>query len=152
MTEWLVRTYFASNALLYGVIAARTAVNPDAAAASVGITLSSAPARSEFVAAYSGLLFGLMAMFAIFAILTGAHRAGLIITVALYVPILAARVLPPLLTTGRYALAPGTTAIEAVLAVAGLTLLLANARWPRAAQIHDAFQFRTVRGTQTITS
>lgn len=89
MTLWLIRAYFAANALLYGAIAIRTTLNPDAASAATGFMLCSAGARSEFLTVYAGLLFGLAAMFSIFAIDAGAHRVGLMIAIAFYVPIIA---------------------------------------------------------------
>lgn len=107
------------NALLFAAFAAWCTLAPQRTAAAIGLQGLTAAGQSEYLTIYGGLQLGL-GLFFFYLARTGEQRLGLLFALALYVPIVAFR----LVTLVRLWPVGGTT-----LAVAGLevALLLASA-------------------------
>jgi len=106
------------NALLYAVFAAWCTLAPRRTAEAMGYTSVSSSGQSEYLVVYGGLQLGL-AMFFLICARSGELRLGLLLALALYVPIVAYR----LVTLARFWPVGGTTLVVAALEV---TLLLAS--------------------------
>lgn len=108
--------YLYVNAALYLVFAAWCTLNPWRTATNIGYEALSSGGRSEYLVIYGGLQFGLAAIFAVLA--RGDYttqRAGLLISLCLYGPIVIYR----LITVAKFWPVPNLT-----LAVGSLELAL----------------------------
>jgi len=83
----MTAAYLWLNAALYALFGVLCAVNPRGTAKSLGYTLPTSSGLSEYLTVYGGLQFGLAAFFACVAMRDDLHHAGLVLAVALYVPI-----------------------------------------------------------------
>lgn len=119
----MVNAYLWFNALLYVGLAIWCSIAPETTAHAVGFTALTASGRSEFLAVYGGMEFGIGLAFAYFSV-SRQPRNGLALAVAFYAPIVLWRAW----AIGRYGpLAPTTLALagmEWLLLLSGLGLLL----------------------------
>ena len=83
----MTTAYLWLNAALYAVFGVLCAVNPRGTAKGLGYSLSTHGGLSEYLTVYGGLQFGLAAFFAWTAMRDDLHQAGLVLALALYVPI-----------------------------------------------------------------
>ena len=120
--------YLYVNAVLYAAFAVLCTVKPWVTATNVGYTSLSAGGRSEYLVVYGGLQLGLAAIFAVLArgdLAT--QRLGVLLSVCLYVPIVAYRIV----TVGRFwpvgGMTLGVGTLEVLLLVAALALYLRSA-------------------------
>lgn len=116
----MTATYLYANAVLYAVFAIWQTLSPWKTAAAVGYESLSASGRSEYLVVYGGLQLGLAAFFIFAAASPLWQRAGLMLAVCLYLPIVAYRTV----TVIRFWPVGSTTLVVAGLEVA---LLIAGA-------------------------
>lgn len=121
---WVIRAYFALNVLLYGAIAVRTTLRPDAAALAAGLAPSSPAGRSEFLTVYAGQTLALAAIFTIFLTKTDQYRVGLVVGIVFYASIVVFRIIPALVNRSSFAIAGRATIAEITMLVAGMALYL----------------------------
>lgn len=112
--------YLYANAVLYAVFAIWQTLSPWKTAAAVGYESLSASGCSEYLVVYGGLQVGLAAFFVFAAASPAWQRAGLLLAVCLYLPIVAYRTI----TVIRFWPLSSTTLIVGCLEVA---LLIAGA-------------------------
>lgn len=121
----MVAGFLYLNAVLYAVFAAWCTFKPGSTAASMGYARLEPSGRSEYLVVYGGLQLGLAAVFA-YCARTGELRVGLLLALALYVPIVAYR----LVTVARFRPVGATTrwvaGLEAALLAASVALWLAE--------------------------
>ena len=115
--------YLYFNAAIYAVFALWCALRPDATAANVGFTALSNGGKSEYLAVYGGLQWGLALIFLILAARPDLQRLGLLLSIALYAPIVLHRAI------GLVRYAPGGAMTGALAAFEVLLLLAAVALW-----------------------
>lgn len=127
--------YLWLNAVLYAAFAIWCTIAPEKTAAGVGFTFRSGSGRSEFIAVYGGLEFGVALFFALCAIKPALTPAGVWFGLLFYAGIVAFRLLAftttPLATIERptYILAT----LEAALLLWAILLASTGALSPRAA-------------------
>lgn len=124
MLEWITRGFFVLNAVLYGALAIRTSLDPDGTAQSAGLSIGSAPTRSEYLVSHGGLLVSLAAIFALFALTSDNQVTGLKAAIAFYIPILVYRTVPALMAANRFKLSLGAVGLEAAMLLAAIGLLV----------------------------
>lgn len=83
----MIAWYLYTNALLYAVFAAWCALKLDATSQNLGYAALTASGRTEYLAVYGGLQWGLALAFLLFATKPEWHRLGLLVSLALYAPI-----------------------------------------------------------------
>jgi hypothetical protein len=79
--------YLYVNAAMYALFALWCALRLDSTARNLGYTALSNSGRSEYFTVYGGLQWGLALVFAYLAIKPELHRPGLLVSIALYAPI-----------------------------------------------------------------
>jgi hypothetical protein len=114
--------YLYANAALYVLFALWCTLAPQRTALSIGYTTLSAGGRSEYLVVYGGLQAGLAVMFWLLAQDPARHRLGIVLSIAVYAPI----VLYRCVTLARFwpvpSLTVATAALEALLLVAALSI------------------------------
>lgn len=124
----MTAAYLWLNAVLYAVFALWCAFRLDTTARSLGYLELSNGGRSEYLTVYGGLQWGLALAFAILAHHGELHRAGVLISLAIYVPLVLHRSIS-LLRFGPVAgLTKGVAVLEWVLLLAAVALWFADAR------------------------
>lgn len=118
----MTAAYLWINAALYAVFGVLCAINPRGTSKGLGYALPTSGGLSEYLTVYGGLQFGLAAFFAWVAMRGDMHRAGLVLALALYIPIVLFRwvSVARLWPVERMTLGVGT--LEAALLVAALLL------------------------------
>lgn len=115
--------YLYVNAIIYAVFGAWCLIAPGTTANNLGYTALNGSGESEYRVVYGGLQIGLALFFAYCA--RTSDRAGLVLAVALYVPIVLVRAV----TVVKFPVSSmtlGVGALEALLLVTGLWVLLAQ--------------------------
>lgn len=98
------------------------------AATALVYTLGSPGACSEFLMTYAGLPLGIAAMFLVLGGNPDAYRIGLTAAILLYLPIVACRMIPPLIAGKQFVFAFRAAGVDSFLLAAAIVLrLLANA-------------------------
>ena len=83
--------YLWLNAILYAVFALMCTFNPRGTSKAIGYALPGGSGMSEYLTVYGGLQVGLAVFFGWLAMRPDMHRAGLVLALALYVPIVVFR-------------------------------------------------------------
>lgn len=124
----MTAAYLWINAVLYAVFGVMCAINPRGTARALGYSLSTQGGLSEYLTVYGGLQFGLAAFFAWVATREDLHQAGLVLALALYIPIVLFRWISVarLWPVDRMTITVGV--LEAVLLVIALLLWWQGAR------------------------
>lgn len=121
----MVAGFLYLNAVLYAVLAVWCTVRPWGTSAAMGYARLDPGGKSEYLVVYGGLQLGLAVVFA-YCAGAGELRVGLLAALALYVPIVAYR----LVTIARFrpvgATTYGVAALELVLLAASIALWLAE--------------------------
>lgn len=86
----MVKAYLYLNALLYGLLGIWCTFSPGETASAVGYQVLSKSGQSEYLVIYGGLQLGMAFLFAYFA-RSRQPRNGLVMALALYLPIVAYR-------------------------------------------------------------
>lgn len=119
----MVAGFLYLNAVLYAVLALWCTVKPWATSSSMGYARLDPGGKSEYLVVYGGLQLGLAVVFA-YCAWAGELRVGLLLALALYVPIVAYR----LVTVARFRPVGATTrwvaGLELALLVASVALWL----------------------------
>ena len=115
--------YLYINAALYLLFAVWCTVASDSTSTNLGYRVLSAGGRSEYLVIYGGLQVGLALMFWLLARDSQYQRLGILISAAIYVPIVLYRVITVAKNWPVPALTLGTGILEATLMVAALVLL-----------------------------
>lgn len=127
----MAAAYLNFNAVLYAVFAAWCTLAPHRTAAALGLATTNAGGRSEYLVVYGGLQLGL-ALFFLYCARLPEPRTGLVFALALYVPLVAYR----LVTLARFWPVGPTTlavaALEAALLAIAAILWLAREGGPDA--------------------
>ena len=115
--------YLWINAVLYALLALWCTFLPARTSLAIGFVELSNSGRSEYAVIYGGMQFGFSFLFA-WAALSGNHRFGLILALAIYVPILLFRIVSVarFWPVGPTTLATG--ALEIVLTACAILLWL----------------------------
>jgi hypothetical protein len=111
------------NAFAYAVFGLWCTLRLQSTSRALGYTTLSASGHSEYATVYGGLQWGLALMFALFAIRPDLHRTGILVSILLYAPIVAHRVV----SVGRHA--PVEKLTYAVAALEVIMLLASVAIW-----------------------
>ncbi len=124
----MIAAYLYANAALYAVFAVWCTLSMTKTSRNLGYETLSASGRSEYLVVYGGLQVGLAAAFWYCASHASMHRAGVLLALALYVPIVVYRGI----TVARFwpvrGLTLGVAALEVALLAAGLALYCLRAR------------------------
>ena len=124
----MTAVYLYMNAAMYSFFAVWQTLSPWKTAAALGFEVMANAARSEYLVVYGGFQFGLAAFF-IWAARSDSHRrAGLMLALCLYVPIVPYRILSiwKFWPVSTVLLSIGT--LEVVLLITGLALFFAARR------------------------
>lgn len=122
--------YLYFNAALYAVFGLWCALRLDATAASLGYTTLSSSGRSEYLTVYGGLQWGLALIFLYLASKPELHRAGVVIALALYAPIVLHRMISLLRFSPVETLTMAVAGLEIAMLAAALLLWFMAARTP----------------------
>lgn len=115
--------YLWINAALYGALGLLCLARPTASARAIGFELDRAQGLSEFITVYGGLQLGLAMGFGLAAARTEWHAAALVASIALYTPLVLARVGSLVLTQWKVpALTLGIAALEVSLLAAAVAI------------------------------
>lgn len=85
--------YLYLNAALYAIFGLSCAIGLDRTSANLGYTALSNSGRSEYFTVYGGLQWGLALIFLYLALKPELHRAGIVVALALYAPIVLHRMI-----------------------------------------------------------
>lgn len=122
----MIGVFLYFNALLYSVFAAWCTLAPRQTAEAMGYSSVSASGQSEYLVVYGGLQLGL-GLFFLYCARNGEERLGLLLALALYVPIVAYR----LVSVARFWPVGTTTlwvaGLEVALLLVGVGLWLGRA-------------------------
>lgn len=118
----MVTVYLALNALLYAVFALWCAFRLESTSQSLGFVALNNSGRSEYLTIYGGLQWGLALIFLFFALKPELHRAGLVVAIALYLPLVIHRTLSLLRFSPVERLTQGVAVLEVALLVAAVAL------------------------------
>lgn len=114
--------YLYLNAILYVVFAVWCTLLPARTAAALGYLTLSSGGRSEYLVVYGGLQLGLAFVFFQTARIASLQRVGLMIAIALYVPIVLYRIVSVARNWPVPTLTLETAGLEAALLIAALWL------------------------------
>lgn len=118
----MTAAYLWINAALYAVFGVLCAINPRGTAKGLGYALPSNGGLSEYLTVYGGLQLGLAAFFAWVAMREDLHQAGLVLALALYIPIVLFRWMSVARLWPVERMTLGVGLLEAALLVAALLL------------------------------
>lgn len=118
----MIEIYLWINAALYALFAALCTVKLKGTSSSLGYLTLSNSGRSEYLTVYGGLQLGLASFFALSASLSDMHKAGLLMALALYVPIVAFRLTSVVANWPVSRLTLGVAGLEATLLLWGAWL------------------------------
>ncbi len=125
----MISVYLWINAALYALFSVLCFIRIDSTSQSLGYTALSPAGHSEYTVVYGGLQLGLAAFFAYTAYpLNNATKAGLVLALALYVPIVISRWTTVMYYGVRSPVTIGTGVLETVLALAAALLWFSKAR------------------------
>ena len=117
-----VKTYLYLNAILYVLFAAWCSFAPSSTSNSIGFLGLSNGGKSEYLVVYGGLQWGLAIAFWLLARDAAYWKIGMLLSIALYAPIVVYRVI----TVARYWPVPtltlATGSLEFVLLIAALAI------------------------------
>jgi hypothetical protein len=117
-----VKAYLYLNAILYVLFAAWCSIAPSSTSSSIGFLDLSSGGKSEYLVVYGGLQLGLAIAFCLLARDSAYWKIGMLLSIALYAPIVVYR----LITVARYwpvpALTLATGALELGLLIAALAI------------------------------
>ena len=120
--------YLYINAALYLVLAVWCTLSPWKTASNIGYETLSAGGRSEYLVIYGGLQLGFAGIFALLARADpGTQRLGILISLCLYAPIVAYRVVTVTKFWPVAGLTLGVGALEVALLLAAVVLYLRSA-------------------------
>jgi hypothetical protein len=119
--------YLYFNAFLYVVFALWCTLAPENTATNIGFTRLTSGGRSEYLVVYGGLQAGLALIFFILARAPDRHRLGILISVALYAPLVVYRITTVLRFWPVSIVTLATGALEIVLLVVALGILVSEA-------------------------
>ena len=111
----MIAAYLWINAVIYLLFAGWCTLRPTQTAHAAGYLTLDNSGRSEYLVVYGGLQLGLAAFFALLALAPDLHRLGLLFSLAIYVAIVAYR----LITIMVFRPVSGVT-----LSIAGMEVLL----------------------------
>lgn len=114
--------YLYFNASLYAVFALWCALGLDRTSANLGYTALSNSGRSEYFTVYGGLQWGLALIFLYLALKPELHRAGVVVALALYAPIVLHRLISLMRFSPVEKLTLAVAGLEIALLVAALLL------------------------------
>lgn len=124
----LLYLYF--NAALYAIFGLWCAVGLDKTSANLGYTTLSNSGRSEYFTVYGGLQWGLALIFLYLALKPELHRAGIVVALALYAPIVLHRMISLLRFSPVERLTLGVAGLEIALLVVAVLLWFMGNRTP----------------------
>ena len=113
--------YLWINAILYAALAAWCTLMPKQTSQAIGFVELSASGRSEYAVIYGGMQFGFAFLFA-WTALSGNHRFGLMLALALYVPIVLFRLVSLAKLWPVSSVTVMTAVLEVVLLAAAILL------------------------------
>lgn len=125
----MLTTYLGFNALLYAAFSLWCIIAPQQTSDFLGLSLSGAAGKSEYLAVYGGLQAGLAVFYSIAAFTQEHRRAALLLSLALYGGIVALRTIAGIqlgfteLGNARFAYG-----LEIALLLAAIILLVRRAR------------------------
>lgn len=122
--------YLYFNAALYAIFGLWCAVGLDRTSANLGYTALNNSGRSEYFTVYGGLQWGLGLIFLYLALKPELHRAGVVIAIALYAPIVLHRVISLLRFSPVERLTMVVAGLEIALLAAALLLWFMGQRTP----------------------
>jgi len=118
----MVAAYLWINAAIYLIFSLWCTVRPTQTAAASGFLTLDNSGRSEYLVVYGGLQLGLAAFFALLAVTPDLHRLGLLFSLAIYVAIVAYRVVTVIVFRPVSSVTLGIAGLEVALLVAAFLL------------------------------
>jgi hypothetical protein len=119
--EGNVKAYLYLNAILYVLFAAGCSIAPGSTSSSIGFLDLSSGGKSEYLVVYGGLQLGLAIAFWLLARDSAYWKIGMLLSIALYAPIVVYR----LITVARYWPVPSLTLATGTLELGLLIAALA---------------------------
>jgi len=123
----MVALFLWSNAAIYAVFALWCALRPDSTAHNLGFTALSESGRSEYFTIYGGLQWGLALLFAYLASKPELQRAGIVVGIALYAPLVLHRTISLFRYGPVETLTKGIAGLEWLMLAAALLLWFGGA-------------------------
>lgn len=118
----MAAAYLYVNAAMYVVFALWCALRLDSTAANLGYSVLSNSGRSEYFTVYGGLQWGLALVFATLAAKPELQRPGLLLSIALYAPIVLHRTISLLRFGPVETLTKATAGLEIVMLAVAVAL------------------------------
>jgi len=118
----MVAAYLWINAAIYLLFSLWCTFRPTQTAAASGFLALDNSGRSEYLVVYGGLQLGLAAFFALLAVTPDLHRLGLLFSLAIYVAIVAYRVVTVIVYRPVSSVTLGIAGLEVALLVAAFLL------------------------------